>query len=158
LERILDPSFELIRELLLKGRNRTDYTKEVIEDLGYTLMLWNAQDDDDAAHVLIRCGGYPAYHTWPGAADDDWFPPFSNECQFDLPYGGPSADRLFRVEALRELIDICVTVWDPDWGMVTTHETNWAIYGKGRQYGGPWAGWLTYLSDRYGRLPALPEG
>src|SRR4051812_19602436 len=36
---------EELKELLLHGRNRTDLHKQVIEDLGFSLRVWNQRPD-----------------------------------------------------------------------------------------------------------------
>jgi hypothetical protein len=48
---------EQIRKLLLKGRNRTDFSpRTVIPELGYHFGLWNQALGDVDATVSLRCG------------------------------------------------------------------------------------------------------
>ncbi|QDV91613.1 hypothetical protein RAS2_27170 [Phycisphaerae bacterium RAS2] len=44
--------------LLNKGRNRRDYGGEVIEDLGFSVGLWNGGPEERTAGLMIRCGLY----------------------------------------------------------------------------------------------------
>lgn len=136
---------ESLRNLLAKGRNRYDTTKEVIEDLGFYLgRLWNGWDDEAAAHVAFHCGAYPKLMPMP------------NDCLIEFPYGGPAANRIVQVNKLGCVMAAVVSSWDPDVAAVSSYQMRAAVYPQTHR--GPWAGWLTYLSDRYGALPALPEG
>jgi hypothetical protein len=141
----VEPTFESLRNLLSKGRNRGDVSKAVIEDLGFHLRLWNGLDGDaGGAGVSNTCGSYPE----PVMPEPNW-------CDIDLPYGGLAHDRLLQVEKLCKIIDIMVTCWNPDWAWVSTYDIRGIIYPG--MYQGQAVGWLTYISDRYGPLPALPK-
>jgi hypothetical protein len=47
---------EELEKFFLKGRNRTDVGKEVIEKLGFSQGLWNAKEK--ATDLSMTCGGY----------------------------------------------------------------------------------------------------
>jgi hypothetical protein len=141
----VEPTFESLRNLLSKGRSRRDDNKEVIEDLGFHLALWNGLNGyNGGAGVYIHCGSYP---------DPTMHEP--NFCDIDFPYGGSALNRLLQVDKLCKIIDIMVTCWNPDWAWVSTYDIRGIIYPG--MYRGQAVGWLTYISNRYGALPALPK-
>jgi hypothetical protein len=48
-----------LKSHLLKGRNRSDGDQGVIEELGFTMGLWNGTPDEEAmASLTIHCGSY----------------------------------------------------------------------------------------------------
>lgn len=144
LEQRFEPTFESCRALLAKGRNRRDTDKSIIETLGFRMWLWNGQEGESAGGVRFNCGAYPAVAAMPTP----------NECMVELPFGGSVADRLLQEEMLLSITETVVESWDPDWVRVSTFQMRQAVYPQ--PYQGVEVGWLTYLSDRYGSLPALP--
>jgi len=52
-----------LRSLLAKGVNRTDIGGKVIPDLGFTLSLWNEEDDGGFVSLRITGGGYSEWNT-----------------------------------------------------------------------------------------------
>jgi hypothetical protein len=59
------------------------------------------------------------------------------------------------MERLHHITAAVVGSWDPNWARVSTFQTRQAIYPE--LYQGVEVGWLTYLSNRYGPLPKLPD-
>jgi len=89
--------------------------------------------------ITFFCGAYPTVSTMPTP----------NECRIV-----PVVDELLHENNLRMVMRAVVDSWDPDWGRVSTFEMDKAI--NPQVYTGVDVGWLTYLSDRYGKLPRLP--
>ena len=134
-----------LQRLLIAGRNCND-DGTVIPELGFSLgRLWNGRDNE-SAHITINCGAYP----------DPKYSPSPNDVLVELPYEGPASLRLKDRTRLVNIIESIVTPWNPDWLRVSTYGVDESLYGQGR-YAGQKVGWLTYVSDRYGPLPSLPE-
>jgi hypothetical protein len=127
-----------LEKLLLSSRNRTDIGKEVIEDLGFSRILWNAKKA--ATHIHLSCGGYSP---WGGP----------NSCLLNPTTESVVRERLLRVPVLAEVLTSMATAWDPDCAMVTSTEMLDLIEKRKREVR---VGWLTYLSRRLGTLPPLP--
>ena len=143
----LSPESAEIRDLLAKGRNHYDVDHRVIEDLGYSLYLWNCMDRPDAISLRISCGSYPPPHM-----------PFPNECFIKLsPVQGASKSELARIDKLLAMAEVMVRHWDPDYICVSTHAVDESALPDRSEFTGVRPGWLTYISDKWGKVPALPE-
>ena len=114
----------------------------MIEELGYSMALWNPQQ------VIIRfhCAAYPGVPAMP----------YPNGCVLDLPYADTAVGaRILRETKLRSVLEAIVRCLDPDWGRVSTFHVHKAIHPM--PDAGFNVGWLTYIADRYAPLPQLPE-
>ncbi|WNG61166.1 hypothetical protein F0U59_45485 [Archangium gephyra] len=131
------PEMKELETLFLKGRRRTDVGKEVIEDMGFGLMMWNAKKD--AIHVHLNCG---EYSPWGG-----------NSCLLNPLWKSAVWERLVRSPVLAEVLTSVATAWDPDYAMASSSEMVDLIEKRKWEVR---VGWLTYLSRRLGRLPPLP--
>ena len=138
-EREVQPTEEVLASLLRESRRDVD--RSVIEELGYTLGLWNGADEDESASISFSCGGCA------GAPD------VLNSVVLRLPRGGAAAARLLRVDALVETMDAVVSSWEPDRARVISQEH---LELLARRRGRPTVGWLLYLSRRRGEIPRLP--
>ncbi|WNG54368.1 hypothetical protein F0U59_05915 [Archangium gephyra] len=132
------PEMKELESLLLKGRNRTDVGREVIEDLGFSQMVWNAKRE--ATEIHLSCG---KYSPWGGP----------NLCLLYPPRQGAVRERLLRAPVLAEVLTSMVTAWDPDYAMVGSSQMVDLVEKGGSEVR---MGWLTYLSRRLGKLPPLP--
>jgi hypothetical protein len=132
------PELKELETLFLKGRNRTDVGREVIEDLGFRQFVWNAKKEATKLH--LSCG---KYSPWGGP----------NLCLLDPPRQGAVRERLLRAPVLAEVITCMATAWDPDYAIVSSNEMVRLVE---RSKWERQVGWLTYLSRRLGRLPPLP--
>jgi hypothetical protein len=135
---------DILRAELAAGRNRRDTDGAVIEDLGFSLWLWNGADnDEEAAGLHIACGGYS------GAVP--------NVCSVDLPRGGDAAERVLRGETLTCVIEAAVSSWEPDWArVISNRHLDWYLDHTEDDAVKPVIGWLTYLSAGRGEVPPLP--
>jgi hypothetical protein len=142
-ERII-VSRDALEDLLVKGRFRSGRDKVVIEDMGFRPhRLWNGSEEAPA-HVSVECGAYLNLRSMPAP----------NTIWVELPSDGLVADRVLQPANLALLVRTIVEIWDPDWARISTNRLEAEIYSE-NPYVGQMAGWFTYVSDRYGDLPAL---
>jgi hypothetical protein len=132
------PEVKEWEQLFLRGRNRTDVGKKVIEDLGFRQMVWNAKKE--STYITTYCGGYSP---WGGP----------NSCLLEPPRTGEVRERLLRAPVLAEVLTSMATAWDPDFAMASSSEMVDLVEKRKREVR---VGWLTYLSRRLGSLPPLP--
>ncbi|PTL82088.1 Imm52 family immunity protein [Vitiosangium sp. GDMCC 1.1324] len=132
------PVAEEWEQLFLLGRNRTDLSKKVIEDLGFRVLVWNGKKE--CTFLKCSCGGYSP---WGGP----------NSCLLDPPHEGPVRERLLRAPVLNEVLTSMATAWDPDFAMASSSEMVDLMEKRKFEVR---VGWMTYLSRRLGTLPPLP--
>jgi hypothetical protein len=131
------PEVKELEELFLRGRNRTDFGKRVIEELGSSFSVWNAKKGSSDIH--FHCGA--------------WSPHTSNVCVLSPPSEGAISERLHSAPVLAEVLTCMVKAWDPDFAVATSHPMGRLVRKHEREVD---VGWLTYLSRRLGRVPPLP--
>jgi len=124
--------------LFLRGMNRTDTDRKVIEDLGFREYVWNAKRG--RTRVELHCGEYSPF----GAG---------NTCLIYPPEEGPGRERILATPVLAEVLTSVATAWDPDFAMVGSIDMVRLVQKRKREVR---VGWLTYLSRRLGSLPPLP--
>lgn len=117
-------------ELLAKGRNRRDFGGEAIEQLGFSVGLWNR-----ARPVVGLSGTVGAHPTVPGIL---------NSFVLELPALDEESAGLYVPGAAVTLIQAVVEAWDPDWATWTTHGLRNSQESAPRE---PVIGWLTYLRN-----------
>jgi hypothetical protein len=128
-----------LEELFRRGRNRANIRKEVDEELGFYITVWTPEKKNYTM-VHVDCGVYT---------------PFSNNnCWVALPSEGSARERLLNVSVMTQLLTCMVMAWDPDWGIATSHDLHDLIPRRSREEYA--VGWLTYCSNRQGRVPPLP--
>ncbi|HEX8822881.1 MAG TPA: Imm52 family immunity protein [Archangium sp.] len=132
------PAVEEWEQLFLRGRNRTDVGKKVIEDLGFMEVVVNAKKDATSIH--LHCGEYSPWGS-------------GNTCLIYPPEEGPAAERILSAPVLAEVLTSMATAWDPDFAMASSTEMVDLVQKRKREVR---VGWLTYLSRRLGKLPPLP--
>jgi hypothetical protein len=130
---------EELEELLLRGRNRTDFGKSVIEELGFGLEVWNRRPDAKATTVSICCGCYTDK--------------VSNVCLMSPPTEGEGAERILNASVLAQALTCMATAWDPDWGVATSHDARDLISVNDHEIV---VGWVMYFARRLGTVPPLP--
>ncbi len=129
---------DTVKELLLRGRNRRDVGGEIIEDLGFSMSLWNGGKDGQDFGLRVHCGAYTGN------------PSLGNCCVVNLPSEGPPSDRLLQVDAVLHLMRVVVESFDPDWATVMPDALLKNIQFLPNR---PVPGWLFYAADRMLRLP-----
>jgi hypothetical protein len=130
---------ENLKEHLLRGRHRADLDKSVLEEMGFSLHVWNQHPDANSTRVSIDCGAYARFT--------------SNVCLIDPPSEGEASERMLSLPMMEQLMSCVVTAWDPDWATVTNYEYLKAL-AKGREE--VRMGWLMYFAKRWGTVPPLP--
>lgn len=115
-----------LEELFLKGRNRRDVDGVVIEELGFSLSLWNGADIERAeASVRLLCGSCSERVT--------------NNVLVDLPYlpeGSPW------VEKASGLLGRVAEIWHPQWaGVMSKNAMREREFGIDR----PIVDWMVYV-------------
>ncbi len=131
------PEVTELEELFLRGRNRTDFGKRVIEELGFGFSVWNAKKEN--ALISFHCGA--------------WSPHTSNVCVMDPPSEGAVSERVLSAPVLAEVLICMATAWDPDFAVANSNPLGDLVEKKEDEVR---VGWLTYLSRRLGRVPPLP--
>lgn len=123
----------------VQSRIMRDSARKPIEDLGFSIGLWNGHQGGNHAWLSIGCGGYSEFT--------------GNRCVLEAPFEGLGSERvltaLFQAQALRGI----ATAWDPDWGVGISDAHRDIIEAKCPDV---LVGWVTYLSRRLGRVPPLP--
>lgn len=103
-ERITGNSLDALIALLSKGRNRRDIGGDVIDELGYSLALWNGGDREGVSGLSINCGLYSTIGR------------LSNAVVLDLPHRFDIASK----DKVRDLMQAFAEAWEPDWAIVTS--------------------------------------
>ena len=124
--------------LFLRGRNRTDVGKEIIDNLGFSESVWNGKKE--RTRVEFHCGEY-----------SPWGP--GNTCLVYPLHEGPVRERILSAPVLAGVLTSVATAWDPDFAMASSTEMVRSIQQRKREVR---VGWLTYLSRRLGTVPPLP--
>jgi immunity protein 52 of polymorphic toxin system len=123
----------------VQSRNMRDSARKPIEDLGFSIGLWNGHQGGNDAWLSIYCGAYSEFT--------------GNSCVLEAPFKGPGSERVltapFQAQALRAI----ATAWDPDWGVGISRDHRNIIEARCPDV---LVGWVTYLSRRLGRVPPLP--
>jgi hypothetical protein len=132
------PEVEELEGFFLKGRHRSVLDKEVMEDVGFGQMVWNAKKEP--IYLDLSCG---KYSPWGGP----------NFCLLKPHRQGAVWERLLRNAVLKEVLTTMATAWDPDFAMASSTEMVDLVEKSELEVR---VGWLTYLSRRRGTLPPLP--
>ena len=120
---------ESLSGLLAQGVNRRDVGGDVIEELGYSVGLWNRARP--AVGFSATVGAHPS------------FMGVLNSVVFDFPRPEAEALRLYEPRVAGAVIDAVVESWEPNWATWTTHAWRSAQKVASRE---PVVGWMTYLS------------
>lgn len=118
-----------LTDLLYEGRKRGDLDNGVIEDLGFSVGLWNGAPAEVglSAHV-------GSYANHPGIL---------NNFLLRLPKPDETSAHLYRPDVGVEIIEAIVEAWQPDWATWSSPP----LRGSQKPSREPEIGWLTYLRD-----------
>ncbi len=125
----------------LQSKVLRDDLRMPMEDVGFSVGLWNGGSGGDDVGLSLVCGGY-----------SQWTPNF---CVLRPPSSGPHAERLLTGPLLVEVLRCMARAWDPDSGVAMSHAYRELAEEQGRQ--DVQVGWVTYLSRRQGTVPPLPD-
>ena len=122
----VDASAVALGELFAKGRNRRDFGGEVIEELGFSVGMWNRAKPEVGLSAGVGM-----------------YTPVVPNC-FVLDFPAPDGDalRLFDPDAARAIFTIVVEAWEPAWATWTSRRLREAQDDAAQV---PVVGWLTYL-------------
>jgi len=129
---------QALEELLMLGRNRTDFGKKVIDELGFNFRLWNQWAESTA--ISVTCGS----HSWGG----------HNLCLAELPSQGPRVERLLSAPVLTQALHAMAVAWAPEWGIATSETHRDEVLNDSEP--GTFVGGATYFSRARGTVPPLP--
>ena len=117
-------------EFLAQGVNRRDVGGEVIEELGFSVGLWNRSRP--AVGLSGTVGAHPS------------FGGVLNSIVFDFPPPQDEAARLYEPAVAAAIFDVVVEAWAPDWATWTSHSLR-SVQGAAPRE--PVIGWMTYLTS-----------
>jgi hypothetical protein len=132
---------EQLWDLLLSGRNRDDAGGRVIQNLGFSVDLWNGAES--AVSLSVHCGA------WSSTGGP------SNSLFLELPeVGDLSAARLYQPATALLAIRAVVDAWAPSYVTWVNYPIVQAQHPKAGEIA---VGWATYLADeRIDRSGPLP--
>jgi hypothetical protein len=123
-------------DLLDRGRNRRDVGKEVMEDLGFRVGLWNGGKSAKMAGLSVTCGLYATVAGLGG-----------NCLILDLP---EDLGDLQQSERMASVLTLAATSWEPDWaGVFSVGAMNKRVYNPAV----PFVDWMVYVSHKLAPAP-----
>jgi hypothetical protein len=131
---------DCLLDLLDRGRHRKDIGNEVMEDLGFSVGIWNGGETSKMVGLRITCG---LYSTAPGLG--------GNCVVIDLP---EELGDLRQSERMANTLIAVARCWEPDWGGVISRKsrsTRKFVPGK------PFVDWMLYISNKLMPNPKVPE-
>ena len=133
-------------ELLDKGRHRNDVGREVMEDLGFSVGMWNGEAPTKAVSLRVSCGSY-----WNGPAGTG-----GNSVVIDLP---EECGDLLRNERMESVLVVAAKCWEPDWVRVSlTQLAKVEDVVPGKPLEGPkYFDWMLYVNNKLIPNPNVPE-
>jgi len=123
---------ETIIHTLELGATRSQFTGEIVEDLGYRVGLWNNNDSVPVGFSAL-CGSNPRTVN------------FKNCVVLNLPEPESSGTALYSPDLVQSVFRATVECWDPEWATFSSSSM------RSRQEQGPTrpvVGWMTYLSGK----------
>jgi hypothetical protein len=124
-----------LRELLERGRHWTDFDKRLIDDLGFSLALWNGADTSTSAQLTSLCGSYCDTAV--------------NNVVLLLPH---VLGRLSNAGRMRAVLAAAATAWEPDWAGIMSDD---ATATRRRDKRAPFVDWMLYVNHKW--LPKVPQ-
>jgi hypothetical protein len=130
-----------LRALLARGRNRTDFGKQVIEEFGYSLSIWNGAADDLASSFSLRCGG--------------WETTSPNSCVVTLPDRPDTLDPpLLTVDNGIRIIAAMAKCLNPAVAFLASREHR-DMRARTKEESAKFVGWITFLPHDRAAIPPL---
>lgn len=121
-------------EILARSRNMADRPRRPIDELGFSIGLWNGADDDHAVGIQVRCGSYNQH--------------VSNCVTINFP---AVSDRLVTLEPMRAVLTAVAESFEPRWAGVMSRAAMDARDFSGRR---PFVDWMVYICRDW--LPSPP--
>jgi hypothetical protein len=131
---------DCLLDLLDRGRHRKDIGKGVMEDLGFSVGMWNGGETTKMVGLSITCG---LYSTVPGLG--------GNCVVINLP---EELGDLREAERMASVLIGVVKCWEPDWaGVISRKSRNTRNFVPGK----PFVDWMLYGSNKLMPNPKVPE-
>jgi hypothetical protein len=134
---------QFLTELMLQGRQYTDFGHELIEDLGFRTAMWNGKEPGVSLRV-----GVGRFGKGPGSV--------SNNVVVDIGTRVDDRESLFELGVAEQVMGAVVASWDPDWATWNNRQVRdsqeVAALGLSAQ-----VGWLTYLSAPRAKLAKIHD-
>lgn len=112
--------------------------KNVVEDAGFLISLWNGLDKDKSVTLTISCG---SFSKWLG-----------NNVAIDLP---DNLSELRQTERMSDVLTAVVEAWEPEWAGVMSRS---AMDARDFAASKPFVDWMLYLSNQLApQIPKLPQ-
>lgn len=127
-------------DLLERGRHRRDIGKEVMEDLGFHVGMWNGRKSTKRVGLSVTCG---LYSNAPGLG--------GNCVVMDLP---EELGDLQQAERMANVLVAVATSWEPDWAGVFSLD---AMNKRNFNPTVPFVDWMLYVSNKLAPKPTMPE-
>ncbi len=124
-----------LQDLLLKGLNRRDVGREVIDELGFKLSLWNGASEEEAeASVSVHCAAFSEH--------------IGNSVIVDLPYHPDGPKWVGNASSLLALV---AQVWRPKWAGIMSKKAM-----RERDFDGdyPFVDWMVYVPRPVTSVPS----
>jgi hypothetical protein len=130
-------SLDEVKECLAQGVTHTDVGNQLIRELGYSMSM-HAVDGDATMTLSIACGGFSPW--------------VRNVCSIVFPSTGNAAERIIRLEPLVRIMDAATRHWNPEHGIVSSHECSNLLSPTNLDFE---AGWITYVPANCRSLSTL---
>jgi len=140
----MPPKNDELTEIFDQGRHYTDIGDKPMSQLGYDVSAWNGREDGYALHFHINAGAYARRRD-------------TNSVFFQLPRLRDSTQDLVNATTLKRVLLAVALPWEVDWAVIETWDYRGKRLDSEERPLHPWAGWITYLSQRYARNITLPS-
>jgi len=131
----------ILSEWFARSVLRTDIGSHPMPEGGFTLSFLTRYEPERDISLTVSCGVY-----------SKWVP---NVCSMRFPNAGKAARETLQLPVLVKIAKAAVTCWQPDRGVISSHEAREKLSSP---IGAPVGGWITYLPAKYARLAVPPGG
>jgi hypothetical protein len=131
---------DYVLDLLNRGRNRRDIGRDVIEELGFRVGLWNGLSEEKEVGLSITCGLHWMSSN-PSAS-------LSNCVVLTLP---KSLGELSKAENMARTLAVVAEAWEPAWAGVMSRD---AVNTRNFDAIHPFVDWMTYIPSTISEVPA----
>jgi hypothetical protein len=136
--RIEDKDYLL--DLLDRGRSKRDVGRDVIEELGFRVGLWNGGSGDRESGLSITCGLY-----WESANPNAGL---SNSVVLQLP---KSLGTLSEAKNMARVLTVVAEAWEPAWAGVLSRA---AMRARNFDPALPFVDWMAYVPSEIDQVPS----
>ncbi len=131
---------DYLLNLLNRGRSKRDVGRDVIEELGFRVGLWNGVNGDREATLSITCGIY-----WDGPNPNAGL---SNSVVLQLP---KSLGALSEAKNMARVLTVVAEAWEPTWAGVLSRA---AMRARHFNPALPFVDWMAYVPSEIDQVPS----